>query len=94
VPVEGFTPGEPRTGGRRDGCAVETTCGAQAVLAHVDLPGPPRVGRSGVDRPTVERVALRALRLRTMLATTVPIQVRAEALPETSRLPPGSDHRR
>jgi nucleoside-triphosphatase len=45
VPVGGFTTGELRTGGRREGFLVEATSGARALLAHVDLPGPPRVGR-------------------------------------------------
>ena len=61
VPVAGFTTGELRTGGRREGFTVEAVSGAQGVLAHVDLPGPPRVGRYGVDLSTFERVALPAL---------------------------------
>jgi len=35
--------------------------GERSVLAHVDLPGPPRVGRYGVDLTAFERVALAAL---------------------------------
>ena len=62
VPVGGFTTVELRTGGRREGFLVEATSGAQALLAHVDLPGPPRVGRYGVDLTAFERVALPALR--------------------------------
>ena len=62
VPVGGFTTGELRTGGRRQGFLVEAASGAQGLLAHVDLPGPPRVGRSGVDLAAFERVALPALR--------------------------------
>jgi len=62
VPVAGFTTGELRTGGRREGFAVEAVSGARGVLAHFDLPGPPRVGRYGVDLPTFERVALPVLR--------------------------------
>lgn len=31
------------------------------MLAHVDLPGPPRVGKYGVDLDAFERVALPAL---------------------------------
>ena len=63
VPVGGFTTAELRTGGRREGFVVEAISGAQGVLAHVGLPGPPRVGRYGVDLPTFERVALPALRI-------------------------------
>jgi nucleoside-triphosphatase len=62
VPVGGFTTGELRTGGHREGFVVEAVSGAREVLAHVDLPGPPRVGRYGVDLAALERVALPALR--------------------------------
>jgi nucleoside-triphosphatase len=61
VPVGGFTTGELRTGVRREGFVVEAVSGAREVLAHVDLPGPPRVGRYGVDLAAFERVALPAL---------------------------------
>ena len=61
VPVGGFTTAELRTGGRREGFLVEAVSGAQEVLAHVDLPGPPRVGRYGVDLAAFDRVALPAL---------------------------------
>jgi nucleoside-triphosphatase len=62
VPVGGFTTAELRTGGRREGFLVEAVSGAQEVLAHVDLPGPPWVGRYGVDLAAFDRVALPALR--------------------------------
>jgi nucleoside-triphosphatase len=62
LPVGGFTTAELRAGGRREGFLVEAAFGAQARLAHVDLPGPPRVGRYGVDLAALERVALPALR--------------------------------
>jgi nucleoside-triphosphatase len=62
VPVAGFTTGELRTGGHREGFVVEAVSGARELLAHVDLPGPPRVGRYGVDLAALERVALPALR--------------------------------
>jgi nucleoside-triphosphatase len=61
VPVAGFTTGELRTSGHREGFVVEAASGAREVLAHVDLPGPPRVGRYGVDLAAFERVALPAL---------------------------------
>jgi nucleoside-triphosphatase len=61
VPVAGFTTGELRTGGRREGFVVEAVSGAREVLAHVDLPGPPRVGKYGVDLAALERVGLPAL---------------------------------
>lgn len=58
VPVTGFTTEEIRVEGRRVGFAMETMAGERGVLAHVDLPGPPRVGKYGVDLPTFERLAL------------------------------------
>lgn len=61
VPVGGFTTGELRTSGRREGFVIEAASGAREVLAHVGLPGPPRVGRYGVDLAALERVALPAL---------------------------------
>ena len=61
VAVAGFTTGELRKRGRRVGFAVERVGGERGVLAHVDLPGPPRVGRYGVDLARFERIALPAL---------------------------------
>lgn len=63
VPVGGFTTEELREGSRRVGFAVEAVDGTREVLAHVDLPGPPRVGHYGVDLEAFERVALPALDL-------------------------------
>jgi nucleoside-triphosphatase len=62
VPVGGFITGELRTGGRREGFVVESASGAREVLAHVEFPGPTRVGRYGVDLAAFERVALPVLR--------------------------------
>jgi nucleoside-triphosphatase len=62
VPVGGFITSELRAGGRREGFMVEAASGVEEVLAHVDLPGPPRVGRYGVDLAAFERVALPAIR--------------------------------
>ena len=61
VPVRGFTTEEIRDGGRRVGFAVTAAGGHRAVLAHVNLDGPPRVGKYGVDLAAFERVALPAL---------------------------------
>ncbi|MFE9927059.1 nucleoside-triphosphatase [Streptomyces sp. NPDC005774] len=59
----GFTTEEIRHGGTRSGFALETLEGGlRAVLAHVDFPGPPRVGRYGVDLGVMERLALPPLR--------------------------------
>jgi nucleoside-triphosphatase len=59
----GFTTEEIRQGDTRTGFALETMeSGLRAVLAHVDFPGPPRVGRYGVDLGVMERLALPPLR--------------------------------
>ncbi|MBO1414510.1 nucleoside-triphosphatase [Streptomyces sp. FH025] len=57
----GFTTAEIRAGGARVGFVLETLAGRRAVLAHVDFPGPPRVGRYGVDLEVMERLALPSL---------------------------------
>jgi nucleoside-triphosphatase len=61
VEVGGFVTEELRERGRRVGFSVETFAGERATLAHVSLPGPPRVSRYGVDLDAFERVALPAL---------------------------------
>lgn len=61
IPVSGFLTEEIRESGRRLGFSLERFGGERGVLAHVDLPGPPRVGRYGVDLAAFERVAIPAL---------------------------------
>jgi nucleoside-triphosphatase len=61
IPVSGFTTEEIREGRRRVGFSVEAIRGPRVVLSHVDLPGPPRVGKYGVDLESFERVALPSL---------------------------------
>jgi nucleoside-triphosphatase len=61
VPLTGFVTEELRERGRRVGFAIETFDGERAVLAHVGLRGPPRVGKYGVDLAAFERLALAAL---------------------------------
>jgi nucleoside-triphosphatase len=61
VPVAGFLTREMREGRARIGFEIETFGGDQAVLAHVDIAGPPRVGKYGVDLEALERVALPAI---------------------------------
>jgi nucleoside-triphosphatase len=58
IPLGGFVTDELRSGGQREGFAVQAVTGHHGVLAHVELPGPPRVGRYGVDLQAFERVAL------------------------------------
>lgn len=61
MPLAGFVTEELREGGQCVGFGVETFDGDRAVLAHVELPGPPRVGKYGIDLPAFERVALPGL---------------------------------
>ena len=61
VAVSGFVTEEIRERGRRVGFSIERFGGDRGVLAHVDLPGPPRVGRYGVDLAAFERLAIPAL---------------------------------
>jgi nucleoside-triphosphatase len=61
VEVGGFTTEEIRERGGRVGFAIEAIGGDREVMAHVDYPGPPRVGKYGVDLEAVEQVALPAL---------------------------------
>jgi nucleoside-triphosphatase len=50
-----------REGRSRVGFNIETFAGDRGVLAHVELTGPPRVGKYGVDLEQFERIALPAL---------------------------------
>jgi nucleoside-triphosphatase len=57
----GFVTRELRRDGQRVGFAVETLAGESAVLAHVDVRSPHRVGRYRVDLAAFESVALPAI---------------------------------
>lgn len=61
IDVRGFVTHEVRERGRRVGFDIQTMDGERATLAHVKLPGPPRVAKYGVDLDAFERVALPAL---------------------------------
>jgi nucleoside-triphosphatase len=61
VAPTGFLTREMRDGGRRVGFEIETFDGERGVLAHVEIAGPPRVGRYGVDLEEFERLALPSL---------------------------------
>jgi nucleoside-triphosphatase len=60
-PGPGFTTSEIREVGRRVRFTVTAVGGQRAVLAHVNLAGPPWVGRYGADLTAFEQVALPAL---------------------------------
>jgi nucleoside-triphosphatase len=62
--LTGFVTEEIREAGRRVGFAIRTLGGESGVLAHQNLPGPPSVGRYGVDVREFERLALPTLRVR------------------------------
>lgn len=62
LPLAGFTTEEIREGGRRVGFAVEALSGERGILAHLDLDGPPKVGRYGVDLAEFERTAVPQMR--------------------------------
>jgi nucleoside-triphosphatase len=61
IPLTGFVTEEIRESGRRLGFSIERFGGERGVLAHVDFPGPPRVGRYGVDLGAFEQLAIPAL---------------------------------
>jgi nucleoside-triphosphatase len=61
VALSGFLTREMRSGRRRVGFEIETFAGERGLLAHVDIAGPARVGRYGVDLREFERLALPAL---------------------------------
>lgn len=57
----GFVTEEIREGRTRLGFRIRDLDGEEAVMAHVERRGGPRVGRYGVDLEALEGVALRAL---------------------------------
>jgi nucleoside-triphosphatase len=61
VALSGFLTREMRSRGRRVGFEIETFDGERGVLAHVEIAGPPRVGRYGVDLEEFERLTLPSL---------------------------------
>jgi nucleoside-triphosphatase len=60
--LKGFITDEIREAGERRGFRISAFGGPERVMAHVDLAGPPRVGRYGVDVEALEEVAAAALR--------------------------------
>ena len=62
LPVSGFVTREIREGRRRLGLSIATLDGREGVLAHVEFPGPPRVGKYGVDLAVLDRIGVPALR--------------------------------
>jgi len=54
VPIAGFLTTEIRDGGERAGFSLVSCDGRHGTLSHIRFPGPPRVGRYGVDLPAFE----------------------------------------
>jgi nucleoside-triphosphatase len=61
-PAGGFYTGEIRERGRRRGFKIVTLDGEEGILSHVDIKGPPRVGRYGVNLRDLERIGVAAVR--------------------------------
>ena len=61
IPVTGFITREIRERRRRLGFGIESLGGESGILAHVDIQGPPRVGKYGVDLEAFERLAIPSL---------------------------------
>ncbi|OFW70003.1 MAG: hypothetical protein A2V52_01985, partial [Actinobacteria bacterium RBG_19FT_COMBO_54_7] len=59
----GFVTEEIKEGSTRVGFAIRDLKGDEAVLAHMNYKGKPRVGKYGVDLNAFEEIALAALRL-------------------------------
>jgi nucleoside-triphosphatase len=60
--IRGFMTEEIREAGARVGFRIETFDGSEAVLAHVRIRSPHRVGRYGVDLAALDRVTASQLR--------------------------------
>lgn len=61
LPAGGFYTAEIRQGGARQGFKLVTLDGEEAVMAHVDIPGRPRVGKYGVNVSAIDRVGVPAI---------------------------------
>jgi nucleoside-triphosphatase len=57
----GFYTQEIRESGRRLGFKIITLDGKEAVLAHVDVPGQPRVSKYGVDINALDRIGVESI---------------------------------
>jgi len=57
-PVNGFFTAEIRERGTRVGFEVESSAGEKAILSHVDIRSPNRIGKYGVDIEAFEEIAL------------------------------------
>jgi len=61
VEAGGFYTQEIREGGRRVGFKIITLDGQEGVLAHVDVPGQPRVSKYGVNIADLNRIGVESI---------------------------------
>jgi len=57
----GFYTAEIREGGRRQGFKIITLDGEEGILSHIDVKGPPRVSKYGVNLRNLEGIGVAAL---------------------------------
>ncbi len=57
IPFCGFFTNEIRHGRRRVGFEIESFAGDKAVMSHLDIKSPHRVGKYGVDIESIDRIA-------------------------------------
>jgi nucleoside-triphosphatase len=69
--IRGFTTEEIRESSNRVGFRIETFDGSRAVLAHVKIRSPHRVGKYGVDLGALDRIAAKELSLCSVPAEVV-----------------------
>ncbi len=96
IPAGGFFTQEIREAGRRMGFQLVTLDGQEAVLAHVDIAGPPRVSKYGLDLAALDSVGVRAVRTAIEAGTLVvideigPMEMRSSAFRQVVREALGS----
>lgn len=61
LPAGGFYTQEVREGGTRKGFEIITLDGRRAILAHVNIRGPKKVGRFGVNLAAIDGLAVTSL---------------------------------
>jgi nucleoside-triphosphatase len=61
-PAGGFFTQEIRVGGRRVGFRILTLDGEEGILAHVSIPGSPRVGKYGVNLESLNALGVESVR--------------------------------
>ena len=58
IPFCGFFTNEIRHGKKRVGFEIESFGGNKAIMSHIDIKSPCRVGKYGVDIQSIERIAV------------------------------------